>query len=138
VTGKVDATASQAGLMTADYAGKLDGIDVGAKTRNVPASTGNTRVPVGDGSGGWTNSDALVSGTVNDLVVDMESLTVGEINWTIYTLQSVPGGLKVLSSAGSASSVVGCLTAPTTIQYKDHSGTNKTMNLTNGIVTSIT
>jgi hypothetical protein len=137
VTGKVNANATTDGLMTATYASKLDGIDAGAKTRNVPASTGATRVPVGDGSGGWTNSASLASASLVVPGGDSFTSDVGVFYFYPTTAALVPGGSTGLTVGDYVTVPVGCITAPYTIQYKDHSGTNKTMNLTNGIVTSI-
>jgi hypothetical protein len=111
---------------------------IAAGIASIPSSTDATRALVANGvSGGWTNSPALVSATASGVVVALGFQSVGEIAYESWNVVSAPGGLTAFENAGNTALVVGCDTAPTTIQVKDHSGANKTINLTNGIVTSV-
>jgi hypothetical protein len=125
-----DATTTNRGAMSSTDKTKLNGI---------AASTGATRALVGDGSGGWTNSpeQSTDTGEFFALSTVADADTVGVIKLNTHTMQFFPGGGVVSPDSGLFTYNVGCDTAPTSIQYKDHSGTNKTMSLTNGIVTSI-
>jgi hypothetical protein len=126
------ATTSAAGSLSAADQTKLNAISA-----SLPTSTAWECVLKGDGSGDWENSEIIATSDFST-VANLSSGTVGVVDVDFIYMEFVPGGLKGVSTSSSGNFTVGCATAPSTIQYKDHSGVNKTINLTNGIVTTVT